>query len=57
VPLNAVSIPSRIHLDGYPDNPSMDYPDVSIPVPKSANVSTDGTTYASPSMSVATTCP
>jgi len=36
VPLNAVSIPSRIHLDGYPDNPSMDYPDVSIPVPKSA---------------------
>jgi hypothetical protein len=39
VPLNAVSIPSRIRLDGYPENPSMDYPDVSIPVPKSAHMS------------------
>jgi hypothetical protein len=34
VPLNVVSIPSRIRLDGYPENPPMDYLDVSIPVPK-----------------------
>ena len=38
VPLNAVSIPSRIHLDRYPDNPSIDYPDVSIPAPKSVEI-------------------
>jgi hypothetical protein len=37
VPPNAVSIPSRISLDRYPENPSMDYPDVSIPMPKSVD--------------------
>jgi hypothetical protein len=55
VPLNTVSIPSRIRLDGYPENPSMDYPDVSIPVPKSANCNLHGNRNWDPAYNIAYT--